>query len=59
MSSNLSSFDIPGPTDRGDDVDQPLSMPPVVVKELSGPHTNIDPVDVVTGVVNAGTAALG
>ena len=25
----------------------------------SGPHINVDPVDVVTGVVNAGAGALG
>nr|XP_022307667.1 A disintegrin and metalloproteinase with thrombospondin motifs 18-like [Crassostrea virginica] len=44
------------PTPREEALDQPLLLPPVVD---TGPHTNVNPVDVVTGVVNAGTAALG
>ena len=56
MSNRLSSFAFSGPTPRGEALDQPLLLPPVVD---TGPHTNVNPVDVVTGVVNAGTAALG
>ena len=56
MSSRLSSFAFSGPTPRGEALDQPLLLPPVVD---TGPHTNVNPVDVGTGVVNAGTAALG
>ena len=62
MSSRLSSFAFSGPTPRGEALDQPLLLPPVVDTGLSGPNTNVHPVDVVTGVVDAGTAgtaALG
>nr|XP_022310101.1 uncharacterized protein LOC111115602 [Crassostrea virginica] len=44
------------PTPQVDDVDQPLLLPPVVDTGLSGPNTNVHPVHVVTGVVDAGTA---
>ena len=56
MSNRLSSFAFSGPTPRGEALDQPLLLPPVVD---TGPHTDVNPVDVGTGVVNAGTAALG
>ena len=59
MSSILSSFAFSGPTPRGDAVDQPLLLPPVVATGLSGPHTNVNAVDVGAGIINAGTAALG